>query len=193
MSEPTIKRSPRGVSSTAPTARVRTHTWTHPVQALEAAGNLNGYDWLKAVAEGHLPMPRLLATLGFDCVTPIFERGAATFFLEPAEYHYNLIGSVHGGVLSALLDTAMGCAVHSLLSEGTIYTTLDLSVRFVRPVTAKTGTLRCEGSVLSSGRNVATAQGTLKDEMGKLFAHATCTCMLLDKTLAVPRPKAGAR
>ena len=105
--------------------------------------------------------------------------GKVTFFLQPEEYHYNPIGSVHGGVIATLLDSAVGCAVHSTLPAGVWYTTLEIKVSYIKAVTAKTGLLRCEGTVLSAGRQVATAEGRLIDSQGKLYAHATTTCLIL--------------
>jgi len=94
-------------------------------------------------------------------------------------WQYNPIGSVHGGVVATLLDSAAGCAVHSRLSAGTAYTSLDLAVRFLRPVTVDTTTLTCTGEVLSVGRRTALAEARLTDSAGRLFAHATSTCLLI--------------
>ena len=96
----------------------------------------------------------------------------------PERRHYNPIGSVHGGVLATLLDTAAGCSVHSTLAPGELYTSLDLTVKFLRPVTVESGRLRCEGSVLQRGRRTALAQAQLYDAEGRLVAHATSTCMI---------------
>lgn len=100
------------------------------------------------------------------------------FACEPAEYHYNPIGTVHGGLASTLLDSAMGCAVHSTLPAGAGYTTLELKVNMLRPIAVSTGRLLCEGRTVHVGGRVATAEGRLTDEAGKLYAHATTTCML---------------
>ncbi len=100
--------------------------------------------------------------------------------LTPQEFHYNPLGSVHGGVIATLLDTAAGCAVHTTLPAGVGYTSLDLTTKFLRPVTVGSGRLRCEGTVLSRGRRTALAQAQLIDERGALVAHATSSCLLFD-------------
>ncbi len=101
------------------------------------------------------------------------------FFFEAKEYHFNTIGGVHGGVIATLLDSAVGCAVHSMLEAGVGYTTLELKVNFTRPIKLNTGPVQCEGTLLSMSRQVATAEGRLLDEQGKLYAHATTTCLVL--------------
>jgi uncharacterized protein (TIGR00369 family) len=99
-------------------------------------------------------------------------------FMRPREFHYNPIGSVHGGVISMLLDTAAGCAVHTTLPVGLGYTSLDLNARFLRPVTEASGMLRCDGRVISKGRQTALGEAHLFDAAGKLVAHATSTCLI---------------
>jgi uncharacterized protein (TIGR00369 family) len=108
----------------------------------------------------------------------VAEHGRVTVSMTPQEFHYNPLGTVHGGVLAMLLDTATGCAVHSTLPAGLGYTTVDLTTKFVRQVTVDTGQLRCEGVVLSAGRRTALAEARLTDGRGRLIAHATSTCML---------------
>ena len=102
----------------------------------------------------------------------------AVFAVEPAEYHYNPIGVVHGGVAATLLDSAMGCAVHSALPAGAGYTSLEIKVNFVRPLTAETGRVRCEAKLIHLGGRTATAEGRVVDEAGKLYAHGTTTCLI---------------
>ena len=97
---------------------------------------------------------------------------------DTVEQHYNPIGSVHGGVALTLLDSAMGCAVHTLLEAGVGYTTLEVKANFVRPILADTGVVRCEGTVLHAGSRVATAEGRVVDEAGTLLAHGTTTCLI---------------
>jgi uncharacterized protein (TIGR00369 family) len=106
------------------------------------------------------------------------EEGRVTVDLQPQEFHYNPLGSVHGGILSTLLDTAAGCAVHTTLPPGVGYTSLDLSVKFLRPVTVASGLLHCEGTVLQRGRRTALAEARLIDKAGRLVAHATSTCLV---------------
>jgi uncharacterized protein (TIGR00369 family) len=157
--------------------RTRTHSWDDPAPTLDAAATSNGLEVLSSLARGELPAPPIMSTLGFDgfSVGP----GWARFTLTPAEHHYNPIGSVHGGVAATLLDSAMGCAVHSTLEAGVGYTTVDLQVSFVRPLTSRTGPVRCEANVVHVGSRIATAEGRIVDEEGKLYAHGTATCLIV--------------
>src|SRR6266513_1875857 len=115
--------------------------------------------------------PRALigALMNFN-ITELSE-GRAVFTVEPAEYHYNPIGVVHGGLAATLLDSAMGCAVHSTLPAGASYTTLEIKVNFIRPMTAETGVVRCEANIIHVGGRTATAEGKVFDQKGKLYAH----------------------
>jgi len=106
------------------------------------------------------------------------EPGQAVFECEPSESQYNPIGSVHGGVISTLLDAALSCAVHATLAAGTAYTTAELKVNFVRPVVVGTGRLRAEGRVIHGGSRLATTDARLTDLAGKLYAHAVGTCLI---------------
>lgn len=145
--------------------------------ALAARGReLSGMDYIQAIFEGELPPPPISTLMGFRGVSA--EPGRAVFELEPGLQHYNPIGSVHGGVALTLLDSAMGCAVHTLLEAGVGYTTLEVKTNFVRPITAQTGLIRCEGVVIHSGSRIATAEGKLTDAAGKLLAHGTTTCLI---------------
>jgi uncharacterized protein (TIGR00369 family) len=145
--------------------------------ALEAAAALSGLEFIRAMFEGRLPSPPITATMGFGGGTA--DEGRATFFGEAGEYLYNPIGVVHGGFAMTLLDSAMGCAVHTTLAAGEAYTSLETKVNFVRPITLETGRLRCEGVVVSRGSRVATAEGRLiAEQTGKLLAHGTTTCLV---------------
>ena len=108
------------------------------------------------------------------------ESGRAVFAGTPALRHYNPLGTVHGGYAATLLDSCMGCAVHTALPKGTGYTTLEFKVSLVRPITADTGPVRAEGKLVSGGRRVATAEGRLTDSSGRLLAHATTTCLVFE-------------
>ena len=146
--------------------------------ALAARGReLAGIDYIRAIFAGELPPPPIADLMGFRGVEA--ECGRAVFELEPGPQHYNPIGSVHGGIALTLLDSAMGCAVHTLLEAGVGYTTLELKTNFVRPITAETGLVRCEGVVVHPGSRVATAEGRVTDAAGKLLAHGTATCLIL--------------
>lgn len=163
-------------TETAP-ERSRTYTWGDPLAAARAATGMSGLDFLQAVGRGEVPRPPIMATLGYEPVE--VGPGRTVFAIEPQEYHYNPIGMVHGGVACTLLDTAMACAVHSTLAAGQGYTTLELKVSFVRPLTRDSGRVRAEGTVIHAGGRVATAEGRIVDDAGKLYAHATTTCLIL--------------
>ncbi len=143
----------------------------------ESARGMPGIDFLRAMRDGKLPPPPICALLGYRLVE--VEPGHAVFEITPAEQHYNPIGVVHGGVAMTLLDSAMGCAVQTRMPAGGGYTTLEAKTNLVRAVTASTGKLRATGRVLHVGKRVATAEARLEDSEGKLYAHATTTCIVL--------------
>jgi uncharacterized protein (TIGR00369 family) len=155
---------------------VRSYQWQDPAIPAAAARELDGLAFLTQMAAGTIPAPPIALTLGFTLVS--VEPGRAVFSFTPADYHYNPIGSVHGGVYATLCDSACGCAVHSLLPAGAYYTSLDLVTRFVRPATSGTGPLRCEGTVQYLGARTALAEARLTGEDGKLYAHATSNCLV---------------
>lgn len=157
--------------------RTRSYSWGDPTLSATAARTSAGIDVLRALAAGELPAPPILATLGFELES--VEPGRVVFVLEPAEHHYNPIGSVHGGVYATVLDSATGCAVHSLLPAGVGYTSLDLSVKFLRAVVVATGRVRCVGTVTHLGGRTALAEARLTDERERLLATATSSIMLL--------------
>lgn len=160
----------------APGGRQRAYQWGDPAVSAAAARELDGLTFFREIMAGRLPAPPVMATLDFGAVS--FERGKAVFELTPAEYHYNPIGSVHGGVYATLCDSACGCAVQTMLPAGAYYTSLDLAVRFIRPITSGTGRLICEGTVEHMGSRTALAQARLTNADGKLFAHATSNCLI---------------
>ena len=156
--------------------RTRTYAWSDPLPGARTARGMSGLEYLQAIRRGELPRPPIMDTLGIDGGE--FGEGVATFTVVPAEYHYNPIGVVHGGLAATLCDSALGCAVHSVLPAGAGYTTLELKVNFVRPITLQTGRIWCEGRVIHAGSRVATAEARVTDADGKLYAHATTTCMV---------------
>src|SRR6476620_8905409 len=156
----------------------RTVTWATPGQGdLARLAQLDGLEQLDAIRSGELPPPPIMATLGMSDLRA--ERGRVVVEMTAAGFHYNPLGTVHGGVISTLLDTAAACAVHSTLAAGELYTSVDLTVKFLRPVTVASGLLSCEGTVISRGRRTALAQAQLTDEAGRLVAHATSTCLIM--------------
>jgi uncharacterized protein (TIGR00369 family) len=139
---------------------------------------MGGLEHLEAIRDGRLPGPPIAELLGFELVE--VGHGRATFAVEPGERHYNPIGVVHGGIAATLLDSAMGCAVQTTLEAGVGYTTLDLNVTFLRPMTVDTGKVLCEAAVVHTGSRVATAEGRVfSSRTGKLMATGTCSCVIL--------------
>ena len=157
--------------------RTVTISWDDPRPLAEAGRGMSGFEFLQKIVAGELPRPPLASLMAFQIVE--LEEGRAVFAVDPAEYHYNPIGVVHGGLAATLLDSAMGCAVHSKLPAGSGYTTLELKVNFIRAMTAETGRVRAEGKLIHLGGRTATAEGRVIDESGKLYAHATTTCLIL--------------
>ena len=144
----------------------------------EVGAGLDGLAQLRAlIASGR--RPGIAVSLQFALVE--VERGRAIFAGTPGDHAYNPIGMVHGGYAATLLDSACGCAVHSCLSETQGYTTLELKVAYHKPITRETGPLRAEGRVVSFGRRAAFAEGTLKDEEGRLYATATSTLLIIEQ------------
>ncbi|MGH6961940.1 MAG: PaaI family thioesterase [Dongiaceae bacterium] len=158
-------------------ARSRTHTWQDPIASAQTARGVAGLEFLRKIIVGELPQPPIAYTLDYALLE--VEPGHAVFGIQPAEIHYNPIGMVHGGIPCTLLDSAMGCAVHSTLPAGVGYTTLELKVNIVKAIGKDTGFLCAEGKLIHAGRTTAVAEGRLVDEAGKLYAHATTTCLIL--------------
>ena len=146
---------------------------------------LSGLQTLHAMLAGDLPYPHIADTLDFQLVEVAY--GKAVFQGTPQLKHYNPLGSVHGGWYATLLDSALGCAVHTTLPPGMAYTTAEVSVNIVRAATAKTGPLRSTGHIVHSGRQLATAEARIVGPDGKLYAHGTTTCLVFPVP-GVPSP-----
>ena len=157
--------------------RSLTVSWDDPIAAFAAGKALAGIDYMKQMIAGKIAPPPIMRLMGFRLKE--VGEGLAVFECEPAEQHYNPIGVVHGGLAMTLLDSAMGCCVHTRLAAGVGYTTLEAKVNLVRAITAKTGTIRATGKVIHLGGKTATAEGRLEDAAGKLYAHGTTTCIIL--------------
>jgi uncharacterized protein (TIGR00369 family) len=157
--------------------RKREISWDDPVALAEAGRSLSGIDYLRKLIAGELPPPPIAVLMNFALAE--ITEGRAVFVVEPAEYHYNPIGVVHGGLAATLLDSAMGCAVHSTLPAGAAYTTLAIHVNFIRAMTAQTGAVRCEAAVIHVGGRTATAEGKVIDASGRIYAHGTTTCLIM--------------
>jgi uncharacterized protein (TIGR00369 family) len=156
--------------------RTLTVTWEDPVATAARGAELGGLERLRALVAGELPPPPIAELLGMRLAE--VEEGRAVFEVEPGEQHYNPIGVVHGGYAATLLDSAVGCAVHTTLKKGERYTTLELKINLVRAITQDTGRIEAEGRIIHRGRTVGTAEGYLRDEAGRLYAHASTTCMI---------------
>ncbi len=137
----------------------------------------DGLTFLRNMISQHYPAPPFAETSDIWIVTA--EHGRVLFEASPAEKFLNPLGTIHGGWISTLLDSAMGCAVHSTLKPGHGFTTVDMTVSFVRAVLPSSGMLTCEGKIIHSGGRIATAEGRVTDVAGKLIAHGTETCMIL--------------
>lgn len=150
--------------------------YTYGVVTPDVLKSYDGLGFLKAIIDGTLPQAPIGQTLGFHLVEA--SEGRAAFEGLPEFRHYNPIGTVHGGFTATLLDSAAGCAVFSTLAKGEAWTTLELKINYVRALSKDSGPLRAEGRIIHRGRAMATAEGDLKDRAGKLYAHATTTCMI---------------
>jgi len=157
--------------------RSLTVEWSDPLPLAAAGRTMSGIEFLRGIRDGRFPPPPIAALLGFHLVE--VEPGHAVFEIVPGERHYNPIGVVHGGLAMTLLDSCMGCAVHTQMAAGSTYTTLEAKTNLVRAITGETGRLRAIGKTLHVGKRMATAEGRLEDASGKLYAHATTTCMIL--------------
>jgi len=154
-------------------------TWDDPSPIWQAAQTMSGLEIWQAISAGELPAPPIGAAMGFS--VPEVEHGRIVFAGDAAPWMLNPLGSVHGGAIATLLDSAVGCAVHTTLPVGVSYTTLELKVNYVRGVPADAGELRAEGTVIHRGGRVATADGRLTiAATGKLVAHASTTCLIVE-------------
>lgn len=159
-------------------ARSRAVAWEDPAPILAAAGDRDGLALMRGIASGELPAPPVAQLLGFGIER--VDPGNVMFFMDPLEAHQNPLGSVHGGIITTLLDSAMGCAVHTTLPVGGMYTTLELKVNFLRPSFGGGERLLAEGTVLNRGSTAVLVEATITGaDTGKKVAHATSTCLIL--------------
>ncbi|HTR73638.1 MAG TPA: PaaI family thioesterase [Solirubrobacterales bacterium] len=165
------------MSATAPATRSRTLEWSDPVATAAAGAKMAGLDYMRALVAGELPAPPIAVVMNMGPIE--LEEGRVVFAGEPGEEHYNPIGVVHGGYAATVLDSALGCAVHTTLPVGMGYTSLGLEVKYLRPITHDTGRVLCEGIVTHRGRRQATAEARLTaEDSGKLLATGTSTLMI---------------
>ena len=146
------------------------------VVPIELARTLDGLELFEGLLAGRYPAPPIMRTLGFSLLE--VEAGRVVFGYTPVFDHYNPLGSVHGGVAATLLDSVMGCCIHTMLKAGTGYTTVEIKVNYVRAMTDRTGPVRAEGKVINVGSRIGTSEGRLTDASGKLLAHGTTTCLI---------------
>ena len=148
----------------------------------DVLASMSGIDFLRKMFAGEMPHATMMQQVGLTGGSA--DPGFVVFRAIPGPQHYNPVGSVHGGFTATLLDSAMGCAVHSMLPAGTLYTSLEFKISLIRPVTKDLGEVRAEGRVLNVGRRVGTADGKLLDAKGRLLAHGTTTCLVFE----APKP-----
>jgi uncharacterized protein (TIGR00369 family) len=172
--------------------RKRIIQWDDPAALAEAGQTMSGRDFLDAMLRGELPPPPIchLVDFTFDRI----DDGRVEMVLKPQESQYNAIGSVHGGIIATVLDSVMGCAVHTRLPVGRAYTTLEIKVNYLRGVSRETGPMTAVGRVIHLGRQTAMAEASLSDASGRLFAKASTTCLIFEvpasaPSTAMPLPK----
>jgi uncharacterized protein (TIGR00369 family) len=156
--------------------RTRLVTWEDPKASAVKGQSLSGIDYLRAMFNGEMPPPPIMQLIGISAGS--VEPGLVTMTLPIGEYLYNPIGSVHGGAAATLLDSVMGCAVHSLLAQGQSYATLEIKINYIRPITDAITQVTAEGHVTNAGRKAAFAEGKITDATGKLYATGSTTCAI---------------
>jgi uncharacterized protein (TIGR00369 family) len=159
------------------TLRERSVRWDDPAKLAGMAASMSGLDYLRGMRDGTIDHPPISLLVAFKLVEA--DEGRVVFEIEPEEYHLNPFSAVHGGVTCGVLDAATGCAVHSTLPAGVGYTSIDIKVNFLRPITKETGLLRCEGTVIQVGNRLGIAEGRMTDSGGRLYAFGVSTCMIL--------------
>jgi uncharacterized protein (TIGR00369 family) len=157
--------------------RSRSVTWYDPAVTVAGGAGLSGLEFMQAIMTGTLPPPPIAQLLNMR--VRHVERGLAVFECKPDESVYNPIGLVHGGLACTLADSALGCAVQTTLDAGVAYTSIDITVNYLRPVTLDSGTLVASGRVVKPGRRVAAAAAEVHDGAGRLVATATSNCLVM--------------
>jgi len=149
---------------------------TYGTVSAERRSEMSGLEFVQGLASGTLPLNTIARTLGYDITEAVSGRVVVT--AQPNDNHLNPAGTVHGGLPATLLDSCMGLAIQSMLEKGVGSTTLEFKISLLRPITAETGIIRAEGTVLTRGRRVGTAEGRITDDKGRLLAHGTTTCLI---------------
>jgi uncharacterized protein (TIGR00369 family) len=150
---------------------------TYGTVSTDRQEQMSGLEFIQGLVDGTLPLNTIAETLGYD-VTEVV-RGRVIVTAKPNGTHLNPAGTVHGGLAATMLDSCMGLAIQSLLEKGVRSTTLEFKISLLRPITPETGLIKAEGVVLSCGRRVGTAEGRITDQQGRLLAHGTTTCLIL--------------
>jgi uncharacterized protein (TIGR00369 family) len=151
---------------------------TYGSVSVDRQKEMTGLEFVQGLADGTLPLNTMAGTLGYD-ITEV-ESGRVVVTAEPKEMHLNPAGTVHGGLAATMLDSCMGLAIHSTLEKGVGSTTLEFKMSFIRPITPETGPIKAEGRVISRGRRVGTAEGSVTDANGRLLVHGTTTCLIFE-------------
>lgn len=158
--------------------RTRTFTWEDPKPGAAASQKMAGLDYLNAMISGEMAAPPIIKLMNIQMISA--EPGKIIMELPIGEYHYNPIGSIHGGVAATILDSVMGCAVHSTLPAGRVYSTLEIKINYLRPMSEALGTVTAHGWVVNAGRKAAFAEAKIIDATGKLYATGSTTCAIWD-------------
>lgn len=166
------------------TSREKTIAWHDVDEALAAMPTLAGLEYLQKMASGELPAAPIAAHMEMDLID--VQHGLVTFTCQPDDSHYNPIGMVHGGLVCTVLDSALGCATHSTLPAGLGYTSIEIKVNYLRPVTSDSGPLRCAGRVIKPGRRVAFAEAEVVDAAGKVVATASGSLLVFPLNAGTP-------
>jgi len=156
--------------------RSRTVRWDDPIALAEQAKTMSGIEFLQALVDGTIAPPPIAELMRMRAVSA--EIGTVTFTCDPDESMYNPIGTVHGGLVCTLLDTVLGCVTQTTLPLGQGYTSMDITVSYLRPVLKSSGTLTAVGRIVKPGSRAAFAEGTVHDASGKLVATATSTLLV---------------
>ena len=156
----------------------RTNSKTYGKVSAEMQRDMTGLEFVQGLAQGTLPLNMMAQTLDYDITEA--ENGRVVVTANPKEIHLNPWGTIHGGLAATMLDSCMGLAIQSTLDKGIGSTTLEFKISFVRPITPETGLIQAEGTVISRGRRVGTAEGRVIDRDGRLLVHGTTTCLIFD-------------
>ena len=156
--------------------RTRTFSWADPTIVTAHLRRLPGLEFLKRAIAGEFPPPPMAELMNMRITEA--DVGRVVFEGTPAEYHYNPLGVIHGGMAATLLDSALGCCVNSCLDAGDFYTTLELKVNYLRPITLETGTVRAIATIVHAGQSTAVAEGRVVDARDKIYAYGSTTCLV---------------